>query len=234
MPVAVISDIHGNLAALQAVLADIRRRGINRVVCLGDIAFKGPQPAECLAAVRSVSDTALSGNTEIWLLQGPTPGAPPFVDAVRAWTLPHLDVGDLQYLQSLPEQAVLAVGPTEVLLVHGSPRSPHEFIWPWTPDAELQEMLQGVPQSVVCFGHCHHAFSRRAHSRLLIGVGSVGMPFDGDTRAAYAILHSDAGGFSHSTVRVAYDPEPTLAAARAGELADLDRYVQVLRRGTAD
>lgn len=228
MRIALVSDIHGNLPALEAVLADIQRRGIQAVACLGDLSFKGPFPAECLARVRGLDCPTLQGNTELWLLDGPTPGAPPFVPAVREWTLPLLTPEDLDYLRGLPAHHVINLGSTPVRLVHGSPRSPHEFIWPQTADADLAPMLEGVAEPVVCFGHCHHTFTRRAHGKLLVGVGSVGLPFDGDPRASYAILTAAAGSFTASTVRVHYEREPVRQTARERRLADLEGYLRVL------
>ncbi len=202
---ALLYDIHGNLPALEAVLADARA---DRFLLGGDYALFGPWPVETIAALRGLPNaTWIRGNGERWTAspdQAPdnhvVQGA---IAACREAVGPRL----VEQLAALQEQAVL----DGTRYCHASPVSDVRSFMP-EPAEDEQELLAGVPEHRLIFGHTHLPFRRPSSEGIeLINPGSVGMPFDGDQRAAYALLHED-GSVEHR--RVAYDHAASAAAVR--------------------
>ncbi|MCG0238766.1 MAG: metallophosphatase family protein [Firmicutes bacterium] len=234
MRLAVIADIHGNLAALEAVLADIRRQGADAVVCLGDVAFKGPQPAECVDRLRQLGIPCVLGNTDRWLAGGlpEAVAARPGMAEMAEWCRQQLGPERLRWLEGLPFAHTVDLGGLTVRAVHGSPRSEDEFTFPWLTEEELMPLLEGVAEAAVCVGHHHLPMVRRAMGKWLFGPGSVGMPGDGDTRAAYGLLvTTPGGGMEARLVRVPYDLEATLAVAAQRQMPGQAAYAEALRAG---
>jgi predicted phosphodiesterase len=206
---ALLYDVHGNLAALDAVVDDARAHGAESWVLGGDYALFGPEPEATVGRLRELEGaTWIRGNGERWTANpDDAPDNPVVPDAIRAsrGALGEADVGELG---ALPETALL--GGTR--FVHGSPVSDVRSFDPETSD-EDEELLGGVTETRVVFGHTHLPFRRRSASGAveLVNPGSVGMPFDGDTRAAYALLHDD-GTVEHR--RVEYDVAASAARLR--------------------
>ena len=207
---ALVYDIHGNLPALEAVLGDAAARGASAYLLGGDVAAFGAWPAETVARLRELPDaTWIRGNTERWLAdRADLPPDQPMHEAALAC---REALGDAvaDELAALPERARPAA---TTLAVHASPVSDmRSFAREASP--EDGELLAGVQDERLVFGHTHVAF-RRVAARddggdvELVNPGSVGMPFDGDHRAAYAVL-DPAGGVRHH--RVAYDHEASAA-----------------------
>jgi len=206
---ALLYDVHGNLPALEAVLDDARGAGADRWLLGGDYALFGGWPAETVARLRSLEPaTWIRGNGERWTAD---PAAAPdneVVPAAVAAAREALGADVVEDLASLPETAM--VGST--LVCHGSPPSDVRSFMP-EPAEDESELLDGVDAPQVLFGHTHLPFSRVSAVRgiELVNPGSVGMPFDGDPRAAYALVHDD-GRIEHR--RVAYDHSATAARIR--------------------
>lgn len=208
MRVALISDLHANLAAVRAVLDDIERTGVDQLFCLGDVVDLGPHPVETVSVLRALGCEAVLGNHDP--LDEPAEG--PLLDWQR-WTAEQLDDGDRAWLD-LPGTRRLPLGDSTMLCVHGSPRSFDEQILPATSDEALDEMLDGVEADVVVAGHTHIQLTRVHRGRLVANVGSVGMPFekpyDGTPPrikrwAEYAIVHHERGLNRVELRRVDYD-----------------------------
>lgn len=248
---ALISDIHGNLPALQAVFADIASLGsVDGVFCLGDVVGYGPEPIACIDLVTARCKLYLMGNHEHALIHGPL-GFHPAARRAIDWTKRVIDeqppakraaLWDL--LRSLPHQHQLG----EVLLVHGSPRDPvMEYVlesdtWEGADPRKLDECFARTPR-LAFFGHTHrpgvftsdHCFLpasdlpdgfRVDDGKYLINVGSVGQPRDRDPRACYALYTGDSIYFR----RVAYDAR--LTAERLRAVPELDpRFAERLLRG---
>jgi diadenosine tetraphosphatase ApaH/serine/threonine PP2A family protein phosphatase len=200
-------DVHGNLPALEAVLADAARAGVDRWLLGGDYALFGPQPAATVERLRELDADWVRGNGERWTA---SPDEAPDDAVVRmAITAARHELGaaTVEELAALP-------GTLErdgTLYCHGSPPSDVRSFWPQPADDE-GELLAGVSASRLVFGHTHLAFRRRAEGGVeLVNPGSAGMPFDGDPRAAYALV-TDAGEVEHR--RVAYDQQASAAAVR--------------------
>ncbi len=206
-PTALLYDIHGNLNALEAVLRDTEGAGAGSYVLGGDYALFGAWPVETVERLNALPGaTWIRGNGERWTAD---PSQAPDNDVVQgaiASARQALGEEPVKELAALQEQAVLG----DTRFCHGSPISDVRSFMPEPADDE-PELLAGVGEPRLVFGHTHLPFARRATSGTeLVNPGSVGMPFDGDTRAAYALLHED-GRIEHR--RVAYDH-----AAAAGML----------------
>jgi diadenosine tetraphosphatase ApaH/serine/threonine PP2A family protein phosphatase len=205
---ALLFDIHGNLPALEAVLDDARERDVGGYVLGGDYAVFGGWPAETVARLRELQDaTWIRGNVDRWAAEG-SPGGEPADSGVAACRA-RLDDATVSELGALPESADLGHG---TRAWHASPVSDLRSFWPEAADDEA-ELLEGVRDRRLVFGHFHVAFERIAATGVeLVGPGSVGIPLDGDHRAAYALLHPD-GRIERR--RVAYDHRASAARVRA-------------------
>lgn len=221
MKLAVLSDVHGNLAALEAVAADIDAWQPDAVAMAGDVVNRGPQPVECFDFVQQRVQThawrVIRGNHEGYVLSLTHPPSHPVVGLegeIRenvAWTYRRF-VGRLHELAELPTQiSLVAPDGGEIRVVHGSMRSDRDNILVTTSDAVLREQIHPAP-AVFCCGHTHRALVRRIDTTLVVNAGAVGMPFDGDLRAAYARLEWQAGRWHAQIVRVPYDRERTQQA----------------------
>jgi len=198
---AILYDIHGNRPALEAVMDDARRRGADRWLLGGDYAAFGAWPIECFELLRDgLGDAAtwIRGNWERWQAE---PGAVPDAEVVQtaaAWVRGALGSEVVARLGALPASAVI----DGTLFVHASPGSDIEPI-PETAGEDDDQLLSGVAERRVVFGHTHVQFARRSASGVdLVNSGSVGLPWDGDRRAAYATVGEDGGVALH---RVDYD-----------------------------
>ena len=199
MRVAALSDIHGNLAALEAVLAEVP--GDALIVVGGDTAM-GPLPAETLARVRSLGDRArwVRGNADRELGDEAGGLAPPhLVDWVRS----RLSQEEIAFLHALPEQQVVDVdglGPT--LFVHATPRNDVEIFTELTPAERLLPVFSHVRERTVVCGHTHMQFDRTVGGVRIVNAGSVGMPYEDEPGAYWALLGPDV-----ELRRTAYEPQ---------------------------
>jgi predicted phosphodiesterase len=245
MRIAVISDVHGNLPALEAVLADLEEELCDRVVMAGDFAFGGPWPAECIEVIRERGIPAVRGNTDEFLVEVGSGGripaqvrteaqrhtASPALRARYEWTVGRLSAEHLDYLASLPlAYLVPAPGGAGLTIVHATPWNCHDTVQPDAPEATLQAMLDAAGGQALSYGHIHVQYARALADRLVVAVGSVGLPFDGDQRAAYAILtfNEDQGRWNVEFRRVAYDVSQTIAALRASSMPGAEGQIAVL------
>jgi len=249
--IAIISDIHSNVEALSAVLADIDARGVTRIVCLGDMLGYGPQPRECLDMIRGRVEVAMMGNHDYAVMYEPNKfnvGA----ESACYWTRQQLEDDsnvDLraerwEFLGSMRMKHVMLEPELggEVTFVHGSPRRPiNEYIFPddvYNSVSKVQGQFERF--SSLCFvGHTHvpgvfldspdfyspdeldGEFELTPGRKALINVGSVGQPRDRDTRASYVILRPGAVEF----IRVAYNVEAVVQKVLA--VPELDDYLGI-------
>jgi diadenosine tetraphosphatase ApaH/serine/threonine PP2A family protein phosphatase len=212
--IALIYDVHGNLPALEAVLADAEERRTERYLLGGDYALFGAWPKETVERLRQLDADWIRGNGERWTA---APGdAPEQVQTAIGRCRELLGRALVEELALLPESE----RHEGTLFCHGSPVSDVRSFLP-EPAEDEAELLAGVGADRLVFGHTHLAFRRTARDGIeLVNPGSVGMPFDGDPRAAYGLLHPD-GKIEHR--RVGYDHRASAAAVRerlgeAGEL----------------
>jgi len=181
---ALISDIHGNAVALQAVLEEIRKEGVDQIVCLGDVAAMGAQPRECVRLLQELGCPVVQGNTDAALLdRQPLPEDASEHEKVfweiDGWAAEQLTREDRAFVATFQPTVEVPLGDGEALLAfHGSPRSHSEIILPTTPDEALAEILAGATHVLLAGGHTHRAMVRRFGRSWLINPGSVGLPFD--------------------------------------------------------
>lgn len=235
MRIAVLSDMHANLPALEAVLADVRRQQPDRVAVLGDLIYKGPHPAEVVEIIANLdADVVIRGNCEEGLRLGyPQPGFEPRTErdadtvAWTRWTNPFLNRAARDYLSSLPLFAhwPFAGG---MDLFHATPTNVFGVVMPTAPDADMLSLVQPDSRLAVC-GHVHRAYVRTVRGRTVVNVGSVGQPYDGDPRAAWCMLHIDGDAVGVELRRVVYDVEQVIATAAEREMPSLARYARIMR-----
>lgn len=202
--IGVISDIHSNYDALQAVLSAID--SYDALVCVGDLVGYGAQPNEVVSKIRSLKPEAVvMGNHDYAVSTGDTSG---FVQhAVQAveWTLKEISEENLRYIAALRSKMTFTVDGISIALVHGSPRDPlNEYVYPGYPEFILRSLVDEAETEMLLLGHTHIPFSFEFDSKLLGNPGSVGQPRDGDPRASYAILDLSAG-IKFQIHRIAYD-----------------------------
>ena len=217
--VAVITDIHGNLAALQAVLEWIDDEGIERIYCGGDLVGYGAYPNEVCALIEERGIPAIYGNYDFAIARDMDDCGCAYVNEHDrelgqqsvAWTLEHTDQPSKTFMRGLPFDLHFDVGGLPVHLVHGSPRKVNEYLFEEKP-ASLYERLAAAEQDrALVFGHTHKPWVREYGGVLFVNCGSVGKPKDGDARAGFAVLKENDDELDVTIQRVEYDTE---AAAR--------------------
>lgn len=221
MRIAVLSDIHGNLTALEAVLADLRKTAPDVILNGGDLAANGSAPVEVLDRIRELEWSGVLGNADEMLFRPESleafasqSKAPASIwDAIReiaAATREALGPDRLTWLAQLPMRQIHA----PVGIVHASPQSCWHAPSPQAADAELQSTYAPLGQPIVIDGHTHLPSIREISGLTLVNSGSVGMPYDGDPRASYALIDGNAP----SIRRVEYDLERELKALKLSPL----------------
>ena len=187
---AALYDVHGNLPALEAALAEVDDAGVDVVLSGGDLLL-GPQPAECLELLRERSVTFIRGNCDR-AVAGDHDWGDAWIDRIR-WTADQLSEEQLDFVRSWPERVSLDVeGLGQTLFCHGSPRSDEEILTAITPPKRLDPILDGVQELVVVCGHTHVQFDRLVGDRRLVNAGSVGLPYEGEAGVAcWALLGPD-------------------------------------------
>src|SRR5689334_17735136 len=173
MRIVIFSDVHGNVVALEAVLAEIRRQAApDALFVAGDLVLLGPRPAEALALLRSIEGVRfVKGNTDQYLIDDSDDEQEVY------FARKHLSESEIAFVRDLPFEQRLEVAPGhELLVVHANPRDLEEPIKPDTSDEMLRPRLLGVTAEVVAFGHYHVPFVRQLDRWTLLDVASVGMP----------------------------------------------------------
>jgi predicted phosphodiesterase len=215
MQIAVLADIHGNLPALEAVAAEIDRLDPDLVFVAGDFQNRGPNPREVTEFVAKSGWTLLRGNHEDYVIRQSQKSQTQDVADYYHW-LPARWTADLtsdfaESIKRLPIATTL-VGPDKLLITvaHGSPRSNNEGFFPTTSEAKAEEMIGHNPPGLLCVGHSHLPFVRQVNATLLVNVGAVGFPFDGDRRASFGLMTWDRDRWEVEIRRIDYAVEKVL------------------------
>ena len=176
-----MADIHGNLAALEAVLADIEKIGADQLVCLGDVASGGPQPRETLRRVRELGCPVVMGNADWELLDESTREALKALDViffdVASWCADQLSDADRAFIRTFQKTVRLELDSLPILCFHGSPNSYNDEIVATTPDETLAEFFQ-EHAPLMFGGHTHTQLLRQYQDVTFVNPGSVGLPFE--------------------------------------------------------
>lgn len=254
MKIALFSDIHANLPALEAVLHDMEKRKPDALYCLGDLVGYAPWPNEVIAEIRKRGIPTIAGNYDQGIgRHSDDCGCAYKTDEEKAmgkvsiaFTNEIVEEDARRYLRMLPAHLMVKFDfgkeKFNLLLVHGSPRKINEYLFEDRPEASFLRMMEPAEADIMAFGHTHKPFHKILAEesegvkrfRHAINIGSVGKPKDGDPRACYVMLEldekttmSDAESLKVEFIRVKYDVEK---AARAVEASPLpDKYAQMLR-----
>jgi putative phosphoesterase len=230
--VAIVTDVHGNLPALQAALSRTEELGIERVFCGGDLVGYGPHPDEVCALIAQREIPTVYGNYDYAIARDEEDCGCAYVTAHDRelgqrsvdWTLAHTGRRAKDFLRGLPFDLRFAVGDVGVHLVHGSPRKVNEYLFEDKPARLYERLARSENDAALVFGHTHKPWVREHGGVLFVNCGSVGKPKDGDARGAFAMLRPDADGVAVSIERVCYDAGAVAAEVRRvglpGELAD--------------
>lgn len=241
MRVAVFSDVHGNLTALEAVLSDIEQQAVDATVFAGDLCLAGPRPAACLERVRQMNIPCVYGNTDHWLLGITEP--PDRVKPIRAWTLTRLNDDQRDWLHSLP--LAHRISPTgkksdDLLIVHANPKDAYWLIFPSEaeqttrygrirqPDTDLDEWLADTQAAVLAYGHLHIPNIRHWHHLVLANISSVSLPGDDDPRAKYGLLTWQNGRWHIEHRHIEYNIGQEIAALKQAQPPGWENFVQNL------
>jgi predicted phosphodiesterase len=231
MRIAIISDIHGNKIALDAVLQDLAQQPfIDQVVIAGDLCLNGPQPREVLETVWQMHCPVIQGNadTEVVIEQSQRGHKK---QHMAGWVSEQIGASGVQYLANLPFSYLGSNSQgSDLLIVHANPLNQDESIYPSTPDSELEPFFGDLPSSIgaVGFGHLHVAYQRRWRHLLLVDTGSCGLPRDGDLRAAYAILTWQDNAWQAEHRRVPYDVAAVIRQIEESDMLNKKKRIKVL------
>jgi len=225
MLMAFLSDIHGNLPALEAAIADAKARGAGQLVSAGDMTGYGPFPSEVCHFLQKHRISAIAGNYDRKVIevvkQGPSAaaGMKEKKRKILLWTAAHLDDQALKYLASLPEHLTLRLGGYNLSVFHGSPVSMEDAIYPSITRQGLEAKFGGRQPDIVVCGHTHIPFVKRIGRTLIVNCGSAGHPVDGDPRPAYALVRAEQGTVPRGRiVRFEYDRNWTISALEKSSL----------------
>ncbi len=235
MRIALIADIHGNLVAFNTILDDIAHEGVDRIVCLGDVAAFGPQPEEVVARLREIGCPVVMGDADTTLLTPEAPAADELfrhLQEIDTWALARLSPTDRAYIAAF--QSTLSIpldgdhGDASLLCYHGSPLSFKDPIRSTTSDDELARMLAGFDAHIYAGGHTHIQLLRRYGTALVLNPGSVGLAYDRTPAPGvsvrnppwgeYGILSVAGSSLSVDLRRVPFDVAAFKRAAREKEM----------------
>ncbi|WP_062048029.1 metallophosphoesterase [Bacillus sp. JCM 19034] len=236
--IALISDIHGNVPALEAVLEDIGARTIDELICLGDLVGKGPESKKAVDLIRQHCDHVVMGNWDDFITK------PTDYDVIK-WHQKQLSEHDFDYLRSLPHSYEFWLSGQLIRVFHASPRSVYERIQPWDAieerlsllqNSNLTENIAGITEpNVIAYGDIHNAYIQHHNRQTIINVGSVGNPLD-KIQASYVILEGEPnetkeGTFAIQFMRVPYDVDLAIQRAIDVNMPELNEYTIELRTG---
>jgi predicted phosphodiesterase len=234
--VGLISDIHGNRIALDAVLDELEREGVDQYICLGDVAV-GPQPGEALERIRGLGCPVIMGNWDAAFL-GDMPEPQDKIGEqlveIGEWWAADLSPADREFMASFVPTLQQDIGSTPVLFFHGSPRSYDEWIFSTTPDDELKAMFADVEERVLIGGHTHVQMIRRYIESIIAKPGSVGLAFREwwprpvriSPWAEYGVLDGEGERLSISLRRTPFDVDAFLEMSLASGMPHAEWWVQ--------
>ena len=231
--IAVITDIHANLPALEASLDAIDELGVDEIFCGGDLVGYGPHPNEVCALIAERGIPTIYGNYDYAIARDLEDCGCAYVtqhdrelgQRSVAWTLEHTGAAAKDFMRELPFDLRFAVGDQEVHLVHGSPRKVNEYLFEDKPARLYERLARAETGPMLVFGHTHKPWIHAYGGVTFVNCGSVGKPKDGDPRAGFAILEAEDGAPIRASIRrVDYDAaavaREVAAAGLPGEYAD--------------
>ena len=224
--VAVITDIHGNLPALQAALARVEELSVDAIYCGGDLVGYGPWPSEVCALIEERAIATIYGNYD-WAIARDEedcgcayrdPHEHALGERSIAWTLAHTDRRAKDFMRGLPFDLRFELAGKRVRLVHGSPRRVNEYLFADKPARTFERIAAGADCDVLIFGHTHQPWIAEFAGVRFVNCGSVGKPKDGDPRGGFAVLEADGAEISARIERFDYDAAHVARALAAAGL----------------
>jgi putative phosphoesterase len=211
--VAIVTDVHGNVPALEAALTRISELGAADIYCGGDLVGYGPRPNEVCRTIEERGIPTIYGNYDYAIARNlddcgcfyPTPRDEEIGQASVAWTLEHTDERSKRFMHDLPFDLRFELGGRPVRLVHGSPRKVNEYLLEDRDPRTFERIAQNADCDILLFGHTHKPWMKEYGGVLFVNCGSVGKPKDGDPRAGFALLEAGDGDVRVSIERVPYD-----------------------------
>lgn len=238
MKLAFISDIHGNSTALEAVLAHIHEKHADQIYVLGDICYRGPTPKKSLDLVRSLHTEVIKGNADEWVVRGVRQGevadsALELMNKEREWTVAQLDASDLDYLAGLPTELHLEHEGIRIHAFHATPASLFDIVAPGSEDEVLHtKLMSAADADVYVYAHIHKPHIRYLNGRIVINIGSVGLPFDGLAKASYALVEIRNGSLTTSIERVAVDTEKVVREYEEVRYPNAEMMTRIVRQAS--
>ena len=241
MKVAILSDIHGNMQALESVMADIKENNCEKVFCLGDLAMAGPEPTKVINFVKSQSNwTVIQGNTDKMIadftpeILKNTEKAFPVMGHALADDVLFLSDDAKNFLKNLSHQKELNVDGVKVLLVHGSPRRNNEDILPGMPLEQIEEMIKNVDADLIFCGHTHVPAGYQTNTKqTVVNVGSVGRPMTKDAKSCYCIADFENGSFSIEHRFIDYNRELSAEIMRTRNFDGAEKLAEMILHPTS-
>jgi putative phosphoesterase len=232
MRIAVLSDVHGNLLALDACLADLASQGGAEAIAIaGDLCLDGPKPKKVLQRLEEIGAQCISGNKDRYLFDETiVEKLTPVENAQIAWTRRELGERWLGWLRELPVALRIGENDNQLLIVHANPKNVEEHLWPDADEAILQRLVGDERATAIAFGHVHLPYVRLWRGRLLVNVASAGLPKDGDPRACYAIFTERDGGWQVKHRRVPFDVKKVATQLSDSGIPDSGELIATLRR----
>ena len=235
MKLAVISDIHGNLFALEKVLEDIEHEKCDNVICLGDLAMAGPEPDKTVELVKQMKWDVVQGNKDKMIVEfneemfNALKGQIPIMANALRNDAEVISDENKEYLKNLPENLEININNTPILLVHGSPRRNNEDISPDLPLEKVEEMVEGTDSRLILCGHTHLPCGYQTNSgKTVVNVGRVGRPFTEKPVSCYAIVTFDEIGFGVEHKFVEYDNVSASETLAKRKFEGADKLAQIL------
>lgn len=188
MKIAVLSDIHGNMEALAAVLSDMVTKGVERAFICGDLAMAGPEPAAVVDFLRNFDFTIIQGNTDEMIVKDIVPPNEIMANALK-YAQEVLSEEQKEFLASLPFSHTEEIEGLKLLFVHGSPRRNNEDILPSESEDKIAEIISGVQEDIIFCGHTHLPCGYQIKKQTVVNVGSVGRPFSEVPEACYVTVN---------------------------------------------
>lgn len=212
MKLALLSDIHGNETALRAVLEDLSAKNASHIAVLGDISFRGPKPKECLDLIRELHGKVIKGNADEWLVRGIQRGEVPdqafdTMKKEQAWAYSRMTDEGLSYLNELPEEIeVPLTNKTQIYMTHAAPGDLFKVIPEYSSNKAFDTFFEANPRAeFYAYGHIHIPHMRQIEGKNILNTGSIGLPFDGQSKASYVMLERMDESISINFHRVPYD-----------------------------
>ena len=237
MRLAIISDVHSNIYALENVLEDIKERNVDKIICAGDLVGYAPFPNQVIDKIKEEEIPTIQGNYDDAIgnhkiacgCDYNTEKSKKIGMSSINFTGKETTEENKKFLANLPGQLELELEDKNVLLVHGSPRRINEYLY--AGSEQVQEVVAELEEDILLCGHTHLPYHRRIGDKDVINVGSIGRPKHGNPNSIYTIVEVTEGNVMTEFIEVAYPVEKLTTAIKESELADISTEIFETGRG---